>query len=400
MVQRTSRHPPGLTPEQSQDFDTQYSHYVENCQTLLNACSAEAINELLAARETLADKQRQESALKKQIEKARDEYQTLVNANKDRAQAASSTEEAIRTKAKSLTELVNQLTAVSPTLANQIKGSAVVELLNAAATGKSSSTDPDLAPALEIAKAIPSLAESIDTAKAKRAMVPVSHLLLALNNLTIQAERDERLRALDVEEIGVIERKVEALDAQAQLWRRYSDQLCNLVVLRATKRYPGGSCDTIDFPNGIPEPLVQAKDAAEPPVPPKLACKVSFTPDSGTERVTMVVDDCVLGKSWRALFEESAGAAETRALNEAAAAYLNVRLVAYSGTIEEFRRIGLDHRRTVVRSEASLQQWKNLVSVPASELEGYYGGGIKPNELADLIVKALGFTAIAIGVAQ
>ena len=70
MVQRTSRHPPGLTPEQSQDFDTQYSHYVENCQTLLNACSAEAINELLAARETLADKQRQESALKKQIEKA------------------------------------------------------------------------------------------------------------------------------------------------------------------------------------------------------------------------------------------------------------------------------------------------------------------------------------------
>jgi len=40
------------------------------------------------------------------------------------------------------------------------------------------------------------------------------------------------------------------------------------------------------------------------------------------------------------------------------------------------------------------------VSVPASELEGYYGGGIKPNELADLIVKALGFTAIAIGVAQ
>src|SRR6266851_4381202 len=334
----------------------------------------------------------------KGAEKARDEYQTLVNANKDRAQAASSTEEAIRTKAKSLTELVNQLTAVSPTLANQIKGSAVVELLNAAATGKSSSTDPDLAPALEIAKAIPSLAESIDTAKAKRAVVPVSHLLLALNNLTIQAERDERLRALDVEEIGVIERKVEALDAQAQLWRRYSDQLCTLVVLMATKTYAGGSCDTIDFPNGIPEPLVQAKDAAEPPVPPKLACKVSFTPDSGTERVTMVVDDCVLGKSWRALFEESAGAAETRALNEAAAAYLNVRLVAYSGTIEEFRRIGLDHRRTVVRSEASLQQWKNLVSVPASELEGYYGGGIKPNELADLIVKALGFTAIAIGV--
>ena len=87
-------------------------------------------------------------------------------------------------------------------------------------------------------------------------------------------------------------------------------------------------------------------------------------------------------------------------MHEAAAAYLHVRLIAYSGTIQEFRRISIGHRRTAARSEASLQQWKNLVSVPANELEGYYGGGIKPNELADLIVKALGFTAIAIGVAQ
>ena len=34
------------------------------------------------------------------------------------------------------------------------------------------------------------------------------------------------------------------------------------------------------------------------------------------------------------------------------------------------------------------------------ELDAYYKAGIKPAEIADLIVKALGFTAIAIGVAQ
>jgi hypothetical protein len=125
---------------------------------------------------------------------------------------------------------------------------------------------------------------------------------------------------------------------------------------------------------------------------------VSFAAEANLQPVP--VDDCVLGKSWRALFAEDMKSEQARQLNEAAAAYLHVRLIAYNHTAEEFRRIAVDHRRAAVRSEAALQQWKNLMSVPASELAGYYGGGIKPEALADLIVKALGFTAIAIGVAQ
>ena len=251
---RSLQRPDGLSAADAKDFDFQYSNYVGNCTTLMNACgNVLAIKDLNDARQKLAETQKQERAYQGELDKARTEYQTLLKANKGRTDAAGSTEEQIRGKAKSLLDAVDKLAKASPTLANRFKGRAVVDLLTAAATGKADSTNPDFAPALEVAKSIPSLAESIETAKAQKAMVPVSHLLLALNNLTIQAERDERLRALDAEEISVIERKVEALDAQAQLWRKYSDNLCNLVLLSAGKGHPGKSCDTIGLPGDIPE---------------------------------------------------------------------------------------------------------------------------------------------------
>lgn len=393
--------PDGLTLDQITDLSTTYASYLGNCRTLQNQCAGvEVIDELGKARDDLARAQSAESTLKGQIEKATKEYQALVKANKDRTTAAEETANTIREKAKKVTDLVDKLAEVSPSLANRIKGGAIVELLGAAASGKSDATDPDLAPALEIARAVPALAESVEIARAKKATVPVSHLLLALINLTIQAERDDRLQALDAKDIAVIEQRVEAIDAQVRLWKRYNDQLCNFVVLRATTgRYPGGSCDTITFPNGMPELPVIGKEPANAQGSKRLACHVKVVQDTKTT-VQLDIDDCVLGASWRDLFDGNLSARERRALNEAAAAYLHARLIAYSGTVAEFRRIDIDHQRTVVRNEAAIEQWKNLVSVPANELAAYYAGGIKPAELADLIVKAVGFTAIAIGVAQ
>jgi hypothetical protein len=213
-------------------------------------------------------------------------------------------------------------------------------------------------------------------------MVPVSHLLLTLNDLAIQADRDARLAELYEEEIVLAQQKVEMRHKQARLWRRYSDQLCNLAYLAALNDYPRSSCE-IDFPAELPKP-------GEP-----LSCIVK----TGME--TVELKGCILTRPWRSLLtQQLEDPRQKRAVYEAAAAYLHVRLIAYQTSVEEFRRIDVLHRRTVVAREAALLQWRNLVAVPTDELNGYYANGVKPAELADLIVKAVGFAAIAIGVAQ
>ncbi len=380
-------YPDNLPESEQKKFAAAYQTYAKSCETIESMCKSPlAGGEFEAARKKAEETRATIAEARNDLKVAREAYEAALKANKDRSQAAASTAKDLQDKADDLLGAVNKLAKVSPSAANQIKGSALVDLLTAAAGGKADSTDADLAPALEIAKSIPSLAQSINTARAQRAQVPVSHLLLALNNLTIQAERDERLRALDEEEISVHERKADAMAAQADLWKEYSNSLCNLVLLSANKAHPNRPCATIGLPEKVPDP------------PAKVSCTVSFAPEAKVDPVP--VDDCVLGKSWRALFTEDLKSDQSRQLNEAAAAYLHARLIAYNYTVEEFRRIAIDHRRAAVRSEAALRQWKNLVSVPASELEGYYGGGIKPEALADFIVKAFGFTAIAIGVAQ
>jgi hypothetical protein len=378
--------PDGLSADDSKDFDGTRGLYAAQCKLLEPDCrvARKEAADLDAARKKLGDARAEAETQAAALKQAQKDYGAAVQANQKKTQAAAGAEKDIRDKAADILKKVNDLAEKSPALANRVKGEALVSLLTAAASGKNDSTDPELAPALEVAKSFPALAGSVENARAARTIVPVSHLLLALNNLTIQADRDARIAALDEEEIALLERKLAVRTTQAGLWRRYSDELCNLALLAAGKPHPEKSCDTIDFPD-------------------PLTCSIRFAdPDKDPGKAQPVVlNNCVLQKSWRELFNDSGLAApRKRALYEAAAAYLQVRLIAYATTVEEFRRIDIDHRRTVVNRETALSQWRNLVAVPIDELNGYYNGGIKPAELADLIVKAVGFTAIAIGVAK
>jgi hypothetical protein len=58
------------------------------------------------------------------------------------------------------------------------------------------------------------------------------------------------------------------------------------------------------------------------------------------------------------------------------------------------------HREALAGRETALRGWDNLVAVPIGQLDAYYQAGLKPAEVADLLIKALGFSAIAIGVAR
>lgn len=373
--------PPGLSGNLAKRFTDAYKLYRDRLNGLRTCANMGPGNDLARAKTAYLERQEMAARQKAAVDNARKAYAQAVAANAAKTASAEATAANIQKKADELLKALDKLADVSPSMANRIKGEAVVELLSAAVSGDTTTDDPSLAPALELAKGLPSLAQSIRVAKAAREQVPVSHLLLSLNHLVIAAARDDRLAALDAEEVAILEQKAALLEAQAGLWRTYSDNLCNLAMIAAGKGHPGTACDTIQF---------EGKDQT---------CVVTFNVQG--KLTPTRIDACVLGRSWRSLFEDaSLGTPARRALNEAAAGYLQVRLSAYSGTAQEFRRLDVAQRRSVVRNEAALQQWKNVVAVPAAELDGYYAGGAKPAEIADLIVKALGFTAIAIGAAK
>ncbi len=48
--------------------------------------------------------------------------------------------------------------------------------------------------------------------------------------------------------------------------------------------------------------------------------------------------------------------------------------------------------------EYGIRAWDALIATPINQLAAYHQAGIKPAELADLIVKAVGLGAIGIGV--
>ena len=393
--------PPGLSGAALDGFKENVKRYGEQCRMALAPCNRTVAGREAAqvdeARRELARVEGREQMLEKQLRLAKSAYDKALAENK--AQAGTHSEQQIREKANSVVEVAEEALKVSPSLANKVKGSALIELLTVAAGGESHSNDPKLAPALVIAKEFPSLAAAADSALAKRGTIPVSHLLLALNDLVIQADRDARLKDLHQEEIAIAEDKLEMRNRQARLWARYSNQICNLAY-PAGRFEPRSACE-ITFSYEVP------KERKGLTCTVRMRRPAGAKPEQGRPEITEVkVSNCNLERSWRAFLTEKLDNAkpeagsQRRATYEAAAAYLQLRLNAYQTTVDEFRRIDVLNRRTVVTREAALLQWKNLVSVPVDELNGYYEGGVKSAEMADLIVKVVGFAAIAIGLAQ
>jgi len=63
----------------------------------------------------------------------------------------------------------------------------------------------------------------------------------------------------------------------------------------------------------------------------------------------------------------------------------------------DYRVIGLRHLAVIDQSEVAFAQWENVLSVPIGQLVEYHSGGIRPEDVANLI-NALGLGAIGYGV--
>jgi hypothetical protein len=255
------------------------------------------------------------------------------------------------------------------------RADAIVVILTAAATGEINTTDPQLMKAATIAKEIPSLAGDV-TALVAQARVPsVSNLLVELRHQVVLLEYAKQLRTLMQQRVDILKTQYDALLEEARSWLRFGDAVCSYAMVSGGRQFPGQACD--DFSPAVASGI--------------WSCSVpGMSP----------VENCSIGKRWNENIQSPGGSEATREIYKALAAYLQALAVQATQKDQTFRLIDVRHREALASREAALRSWDNLVFVPVTQLEAYYQAGLKPAEIADLIVKALGFTAIAVGVSQ
>jgi hypothetical protein len=248
---------------------------------------------------------------------------------------------------------------------------ALIELLTAAAGSEVTPLSPSVARAAIVAKEIPSLAADLADLEAGKSAPPVSGLLLALRHQSLLAQAAKKRVALAEERVDILKTRSDAYIAEAEKWRGYADAICNHAMLSTGAKHPGEDCD-----------------------------KFSVDTDGKCTMADQPVQNCVLAQPWKARLRAPQAPDTKREIYKAVTSYLQAIALQAAPTEQRFREIDVRHRETLLAKESALEAWDNLVSLPLEQLDAFYQAGLKPNEVADLIVKALGFTAIAIGIAK
>jgi hypothetical protein len=257
---------------------------------------------------------------------------------------------------------------------------ALVTVLTAAASGTVTTNDPNVRKAATVAKEIPSLAGDM-TALLEQGKAPsVSGLLIEMRHQTLILEHVKQLRTFAQERTDILKARYDALQQESRLWLRFSDAVCSYAALKAGQPFPGSKCD--DFA----VELVPAEGAAAA----RANCTLAGT----------ALSPCPLSRPWNESIRDRSNSGATREIYKALAAYLQVLGLQSADPENTFRLIDLTHREALADRAVAMKEWDNLVAVPVSQLDAYYAAGLKPAEIADLLVKALGFTAIAVGVSR
>jgi hypothetical protein len=367
--------PPGMSAADQKVMNSVYERYRTLCADLAVAVPTkgrlgEAYREWTEARRTLAASRTQQEQAIGALAQAKASYDaTAAEVAAGAAKGAELSKE-LADKAGLLASALKQASEVGGGLANEEQIGALVTLLTAAAGGEVNPQDPELGRAVIVAKQIPSLAGAVADIEAKRTAPPVSGLLLALRHQTLLADAAKKRVALEEERVAILRAKYDAYYAEAERWLRFTDAMCSYAVVSNSQPHPGQAC------NGF---SVDAKGA----------CML----DGKAMK-------CVLVQAWKTRLRAAEDPEAKRELYKAMTNYLQALTLESVPAIETFKEIDVRHRQMLVAKDTAIQAWDNLVAIPLDQLNGYYQGGVKPAEIADLLVKALGFTAIAIGVAK
>jgi hypothetical protein len=339
----------------------------------------QAATDMQKAERNWADIKAQIAAQRTAVAEARKAYEEAVAAGKVAPDAASGAQ--IKTQADKLNEALATAKKFDDRFDLGILATervkAISSLLVATSSGKvdaAAQADKNLSSALVVAATAPALVDSITALKAQAQAPPVAGLLIELRHQSLLIDHaNKRLELMD-RRVALAKAKYQALLAEARQWLEFKDALCNLAKPGAK----GPECDTF---------VVSVNGNT-------ITCTSEPTPGART-----AIANCPYAKPWNAVLDT--GSAEARRASDRAVAAL-VQAAAIRSQADEidFRLIDVEHREALAANRMAIQAWNNLIAGPTDQLSAYYKSGLKPYEIGDLIVKALGLTAIAIGVAQ
>ncbi len=205
----------------------------------------------------------------------------------------------------------------------------------------------------------------------------VSNLLIELPHQTVLLEHAKALQALEERRVDILKAKFKAYLEEPKLILTFRDALCSFAyhsdTTPATQGHPGIKCDTF-----------------KPPEVGSADCEIEGK----------AIRNCALSKPWKDFLNNPPRDDTGREFYKALAAFTQVFPVRASQIEQDFNLIDLKHRENLATREMALKAWNNLAAVPIEQLDAYYQSGLKPEAIADVIVKALGFTAITVGVSQ
>ena len=383
--------PEGLDETAIAIIANKYKLYRKACQK-----KKESIQSLLFGGKVVKAKRAWENAKsdqqtrKQEVENLKIQVDQAIVAHKAAAAAAKAAgkkgeefEKAIKEQADKLASALKTAATAAPEILSEKRLSSIVTLLKAAAGEQTTvEDDPELATAVVLVRGLSSLSGDIAGLVASAKAPSVSNLLIELQHQTVLLEHAKALQALEDRRIDILKAKFEAYLKEAKLILTFRDALCSFAyhsdTTPATQGHPGIKCDTFKPPKVKP-PEVGSTD-----------CEIEGK----------AIRNCALSKPWKDFLNNPPRDDAGREFYKALAAFTQLFPVRASQIEQDFNLIDLKHRENLAAREMALKAWNNLAAVPIDQLDAYYQSGLKPEAIADLIVKALGFTAITVGVSQ
>jgi hypothetical protein len=284
------------------------------------------------------------------------------------------------------------LTVLDIPIFSEAQIQAIDRILSAVASGQVNAdqvAEPGLSRAAAVAAVVPSLQAAAETVR--KARVPgVSDLLIEKEHQLLLRDYALRRTAFAEQRADLHEARYRALLLEADALVEEHDALCTFME-KQTERDTRLDCDTL---------RIDVKQPPDATVATLQECLFGI----GRTAAASVVDQrltgpaCPLAITWSAGLESAKPEAK-RQLYRAVSALVRRRAIAEVLRDEaDIRLVDLAHQEAVTADEYAVRAWNSLIATPINQLAAFYGTGIKPAELADLIVKAVGLAAIGVGV--
>jgi prefoldin subunit 5 len=333
--------------------------------------------------------------LNERLKQAADEYAAAVKVVKaaDTNQTRKHLQDATAKLKGALNSAAKGLSTLDLEVLPEARVQAIDYILSAVASGQVNAekvTDPDFARAAAVAGDVPSLAGTIAIMVRKASSPSVSDLLIEKEHQLLLREYALRRTAFAEHRAALHEARYRALVLEGDLVVANHDALCNFMEKQAGigKRV---DCDTL---------RVTLEQPVDAPVAQLVACEFALGRTASGNRTdqTLAGADCPLAMSWRVALDRAKPEAK-RHLYEAISTLARRRAIAEVQQDEvDMMLVNLAHQEVLTADEYAVRAWNSLIATPVNQLAAYHQTGIKPAELADLIVKAVGLGAIGIGV--